>query len=645
MEETTNSNQTKRTSTSTSTVVEPVNEYRNSNENSQDKSQEASKTSTTLSNPLEVTSDEINFLVYRYLIESGFVHTAFTFAYESCLGDRVFRNIEVPPGALISFLQKGLQYIGIEESLTEDGADKKKRKRESDEENQDEVLSLLSPKTCKALSKKDPTILLNVPPASATAALKAKLDSASKSDLEVQIAAAQQQQQAKHQALNLLQQVQLRQHLNLPSENMAVVAAMSQLQRQVVPAALTQQPLLRVEDKRTLAQEKQNGQKEKNPPTIVTSNSETDDVNDSLTLVDSSEVLELSKHIAEVFMCCWNPCYTTLLATGSGDASARIWNMSGLKAKSGYNSCKLLQHGSAGDKNKDVTTLVWSPDGENLATGSYDGIARVWRRSGTILMTLRGHQGPIFSLKWNKRGTFLLSGSYDQSTIVWDVTEIGYVKQQFCLHSAPTLDVDWKDDYTFASCSTDKTVLICRVGQQKPIKTYTGHTDEVNAVKWNPSGTLLATCSDDNTAKVWDINSPSQEPKWDFKAHQQEIYTVKWSPTGLGSKNPGKVSMLATASFDGSVGLWNAQTGTCIRVLSRHKESVYAVAFSPKGDYLASGSLAGQLYIWKISEGKQVLSYKGEGDIFEVAWNVEGTRVASCSSSNVVSLIDFNSNT
>eukprot|EP00586_Coscinodiscus_wailesii_P013651 CAMPEP_0172520086 /NCGR_PEP_ID=MMETSP1066-20121228/291797_1 /TAXON_ID=671091 /ORGANISM="Coscinodiscus wailesii, Strain CCMP2513" /LENGTH=781 /DNA_ID=CAMNT_0013302781 /DNA_START=529 /DNA_END=2874 /DNA_ORIENTATION=- len=364
---------------------------------------------------------------------------------------------------------------------------------------------------------------------------------------------------------------------------------------------------------------------------------------DSSTLASPSEIVELDRHTSEVFMCAWNPVHTHLIATGSGDASARIWQMGGTEAASGCASTRLLQHGNPSDRNKDVTTLEWSSDGELLATGSYDGVARVWNRVGVLLHTLRSHNGPIFSLKWNKRGNYLLSGSYDKTTIVWDIsTEMGFVKQQFNHHSAPALDVDWKDNTTFASCSTDKTVHICCVGREGPVKSFTGHTDEVNAVKWDPSGTLLASCSDDCTAKVWDVSSSGRdEPLYDFRNHQQEIYTVKWSPTGQGSKSPSKPLMLATASFDGSVRLWNVQNGTCISVLSRHCDSVYSVSFSPSGDYLASGSLAGQLYIWNVSDGRVVKSFRGNGDIFEVAWNVEETRVAACFSSNVVSVIDF----
>ena len=72
-----------------------------------------------------------------------------------------------------------------------------------------------------------------------------------------------------------------------------------------------------------------------------------------------------------------------------------------------------------------------------LATGSYDGAARIWDKEGRLQKTLIKHQGPVFALKWNKKGNYLLSGGVDKTTIVWDV-QLGEVKQHFSLHSGKT---------------------------------------------------------------------------------------------------------------------------------------------------------------------------------------------------------------
>ena len=42
--------------------------------------------------------------------------------------------------------------------------------------------------------------------------------------------------------------------------------------------------------------------------------------------------------------------------------------------------------------------------------------------------------------------------------------------------AAPTLDVDWQNNTSFASCSTDKIIHVCRIGVEKPVKSFQGHT-------------------------------------------------------------------------------------------------------------------------------------------------------------------------
>ena len=91
---------------------------------------------------MSISSDEVNFLIYRYLLENGkkyyfyllfdvvclillslcctgFAHSAFTFSHESLVTRSTISQSDVPPGALITFLQKGLEYVGIEEHIAE----------------------------------------------------------------------------------------------------------------------------------------------------------------------------------------------------------------------------------------------------------------------------------------------------------------------------------------------------------------------------------------------------------------------------------------------------------------------------------------------------------------------------------------------
>ena len=90
----------------------------------------------------------------------------------------------------------------------------------------------------------------------------------------------------------------------------------------------------------------------------------------------------------------------------SGDSTARIWDLCAL-AEGGRATSISLPHSSPDDKEKpkDVTTLDWSGNGALLATGSYDGLARVWSKEGVPLLPLptlhavwKGcHQAPGFT--------------------------------------------------------------------------------------------------------------------------------------------------------------------------------------------------------------------------------------------------------
>ncbi|CAH9091392.1 unnamed protein product [Cuscuta europaea] len=356
----------------------------------------------------------------------------------------------------------------------------------------------------------------------------------------------------------------------------------------------------------------------------------------------SSGIIVLKGHTSEVFACSWSPS-GSLLASGSGDSTARIWTFRdgpwSSRILSAPINVALLKHfkGRINQKSNDVSTLDWNGDGTLLATGCYDGQARIWNRDGELMSTLTKHRGPIISLKWNKKGDYLLTGSLDKTVIAWDMKAAKW-KQQFEFHSAPAHDVDWRNTTSFATCSADTMIYFCEIGVNTPVKTFSGHQDEVNAIKWDPSGSLLASCSDDFTAKIWSLEQDTCVQ--DLREHTKEICTIRWSPSGPGTNNPNQQLMLASASFDSTIKLWDVELGRAIHTLNGHRAAVYSVAFSPNGEYLASGSLDNSVIIWSVKEAKIVKTYTGRGCIFEVCWDKDGKWVAACFSKDLVCVLD-----
>eukprot|EP00823_Brevimastigomonas_motovehiculus_P003575 TRINITY_DN219_c0_g1_i2.p1 TRINITY_DN219_c0_g1~~TRINITY_DN219_c0_g1_i2.p1 ORF type:complete len:780 (+),score=268.94 TRINITY_DN219_c0_g1_i2:53-2392(+) len=290
---------------------------------------------------MSLTSDELNHLIYRYMVESGFVHSAFCFGHESLVTKSNIATSDVPPGALISFVQKGLQYTEIEAHLNDDGT----------ETLCDEPFSVLNPHTCKAKSKK-------------------RIH-----DLDYDFGAYE-----------------------VPSESATA----------------------------------------------------------------------LRGHDAMVCVCCWNP-ILAVLATGSSDATIRLWNFSrtvlaqnqrekfltencivlhlpvqrpssssssssssivsasastlaSSSCASSFSTSSSSSSSSSDSKNRSVICLQWSPDGKYLACSSYDGAVCVWNANGTLLSYSFEHKGPVPCVRWTADGELLVSAGLDQTAIVWSLS-------------------------------------------------------------------------------------------------------------------------------------------------------------------------------------------------------------------------------
>ena len=385
-----------------------------------------------------------------------------------------------------------------------------------------------------------------------------------------------------------------------------------------------------------------------------------------------AQVRLLMGHESEVITCAWNPNEAiSLLASASGDGTVRLWTVPAegpWSVEDAQLSVKILDHRpdseapDDGGVNRDVTAMAWSADGQILATGCYDGKARLWSADGELLAVLSGHQGPIFQLQFcPPPGEFLATVGLGPAVVIWSLATRS-IHLTLDHHDAPALDVDWRDAHVFATCSSDQQILLydlatCQQHQPSPDNRgaspapaaparslapslrLQGHTDEVNSIRWSPDGTHLASCSDDQSARMWRVARDLSQAELTglLTGHGKEIYTIKWSRDG---------AIVATASFDGSVKVWDAQQAVCRATLRHHSQPVYAIAFSPCGRYLASGGLDAAICLWSLdaAEGDEayrlVRLYRGKGGIFEVSWSVVGRRVAACTSDAALCVLE-----
>ncbi|WP_017317618.1 nSTAND1 domain-containing NTPase [Mastigocladopsis repens] len=160
--------------------------------------------------------------------------------------------------------------------------------------------------------------------------------------------------------------------------------------------------------------------------------------------------------------------------------------------------------------------------------------------------------------------------------------------------------------------------------------TLGGHANSVNGVSFSPDGKMLASASDDHTVKLWDT-STGQEIKT-LTGHTNWIWGVSFSPDG---------KMLASASKDKTVKLWDTSTDTEIKTLSGHTKEVHRISFSPNGKMLASASADYTVKLWETCTGTEIKTLTGHtSEVWGVSFSPDGKMLASASHDKTVKLWD-----
>ena len=145
-----------------------------------------------------------------------------------------------------------------------------------------------------------------------------------------------------------------------------------------------------------------------------------------------------------------------------------------------------------------------------------------------------------------------------------------------------------------------------------------------------PRATCLPRVATTSSIRYWNVADGKELRK--SQGHGASVYAVAFSPDG---------TKLASGSVDKTIRIWNVADGKELHKLDGHPDDIYAIAFSPDGKRLASVGYGGNIYVWDVAGAKplfhqHVAPYTMT---YGVAWSPDGSQLAVAASDNNVYLL------
>jgi WD40 repeat protein/serine/threonine protein kinase len=386
-------------------------------------------------------------------------------------------------------------------------------------------------------------------------------------------------------------------------------------------------------------------------------------------LATGREPLSLMGHQKFVGSVAFSPDGSTLLS-GSNDGTLLLWKLSARRRM------RALRHGA------EVMGVAFAPDGKRVAAGAWDGTIKVWDLSGDHEpLTFAGRSGPVVGVAFSPDGRHLVAGSRDGTATLWEVAT-GRAIAVLRGHTDEIESVAYSPDgRAVATSSADGTIKLWRAADGKELLTLREQGGAVYRVAFSPSGRCLASATSDRTVKVWDATRGQEARRLASPLFQLACAALAVSPDGkelavaelarTSAQPPGHVHVvnlttdkvtlrlgphaggfktvafgpegrLIAADWDTDVKIWDRRTGREVHTLRGHTAAVTAVAFSPTGATLASGSEDTTIKIWDLTTGKAVLELTGHRQrITSIAFHCNGRYLASGSKDNTARIWDL----
>jgi WD40 repeat protein/two-component sensor histidine kinase len=305
-------------------------------------------------------------------------------------------------------------------------------------------------------------------------------------------------------------------------------------------------------------------------------------------------VAEQRGHEDTTFRVCFSPDGGEV-ASASGDASVRLW---------GPRNGRTHRIFAARPPDVPITSLAFSADGVFEAVGGVDGVVRVWdARSGAFRHNLRGHEGAVQALAFSLESDWMYSGGADRTTRLWDMsrgTVSGYLPFFDRLDAIGAVACGGSEGY-FASASgswgrasLDHSIKIWQPHFDRPKRALRGHTASVRAIAYAPRGDVLASASIDGTVKLWNTRQAQC-----LQTLTNAVFTevLAFAPDA---------SWVLAGMADGTVRVLDPNSLATTRSWQAHQRPVQSIAFNADGRWLATASLDRTVALWDFATGREL---------------------------------------
>jgi len=229
--------------------------------------------------------------------------------------------------------------------------------------------------------------------------------------------------------------------------------------------------------------------------------------------------------------------------------------------------------------------------------------------------------GEVEGLSWSPDGTLAVAVGENGVRIFrapeWRTASV--------LAAGPTLATSFSHRGRILATAGKPSIRLWNPAEDRQVGLLEGHTDWVTCLSFAPGDNLLASGSDDQTVRVWDLSNGAEMKDLLTRV---DVTSIAFSPDGI---------TLAMGARDGSILLKGTEDRSS-RVLRGHDRAVTSVAFSPDGGILVSGSEDGAVALWKMGSEQAVSVLNATSPVRSVAFSPGGMQLVSGSDDGVVRL-------